>query len=426
MSRLTAESALIEQIDAPIASFLSSCVHCGLCADACLFYTETGDPKYTPIRKVEPLRRVWQRHFTLTGKVAGWLGLLPPVSDGELEAWQELVYDSCTLCGRCSAVCPVGNDIAYMIRKTREGMCASGHAPADLISAARTAIDTGSPMGIKLQTLQAQIRNVHAETGIEIPVDLQGADYLLLLSSMEVVNYPEFLAAVARIFQQAGISWTLSTQCFEATNVGIQIGASDIARELVSRAVDAAEKLEVKYLISPECGHAYTAIRWEGPNLIGRAYRFEVVHILELLQQLLQSGRISFGSRDERSVTFHDPCQIVRRGGVVQPPRDLMNAVCSHFTEMPDAGVLNWCCGGGGGVSRIERAEPLRLRAFNRKKQQLETTGAKTLVTACANCRIVLEEGLEATHMDDYKVIGLTELVADHLDDKRSQGADAS
>ena len=48
---------LKEVIDAPIASYFNSCVHCGLCAEACLFYTETGDPKYTPIHmlpKIDP------------------------------------------------------------------------------------------------------------------------------------------------------------------------------------------------------------------------------------------------------------------------------------------------------------------------------------------------------------------------------------
>ncbi len=50
-------SVLRKQIDAKVASYFSSCVHCGLCAEACLFYTETGDPRYTPIYKVEPMRR---------------------------------------------------------------------------------------------------------------------------------------------------------------------------------------------------------------------------------------------------------------------------------------------------------------------------------------------------------------------------------
>jgi len=123
---------LKEVIDAPIASYFSSCVHCGLCAEACLFYTETGDPKYTPIHKLEPMRRLYEQEYTLIGRLKKVLGLSKPVTDAELGEWQELVYNSCTLCGRCSLVCPVGNDIVYMVRKFREGMAVSGHPPHGL------------------------------------------------------------------------------------------------------------------------------------------------------------------------------------------------------------------------------------------------------------------------------------------------------
>jgi len=411
--------ALKEQIDAPTATFFSACVHCGMCAEACLFFTETRDPKYTPIHKLEPLRKVWHQEYTFWGKLGRALGLTRPVTDEELTEWETLVYDSCTMCGRCSMVCPVGNDIAYMIRKLREGMAAAGHAPPGLIGATRRAITIGSPMGVKLPALQAQIRHMEEETGLTIPVDVDGAEYLCLLSSMEIMNFPEYLGAIARIFRQANVSWTLSSEAFEATNSGIQIGVSEIARELVNRIVTAAEKLKVKAVISPECGHAYMAIRWEGPNLIGRPFGFKVVHILEVLDQLRAGGRLRTTGMETQRLTYHDPCQISRRGGVVQQPRNLLNLVAEDFVEMPDTGTMNWCCGAGGGVSSNERADELRLKVFNRKKAQLDAIGAEGLVSACSNCRIHLEDGLEEYHMD-IPVLSLTETIAEHLADRES------
>ncbi len=406
--------AFKDQIDAPIASFFNSCVHCGLCASSCLFYVATEDPKYTPIHKLEPLRKIWKQEYTFWGRLASRLGLSKPVTDDMLSEWQELLYDSCTLCGRCSLVCPVGNDLVYMIRKAREGMVASGHAPADLKDATHRAMTIGSPMGVTLKTFKKIVSNTEKETGLSIPFDVEGADYLLLMSSAEIMQFYEFIAAMAKIFREAGVSWTFSSEAFEATNSGIQIGSSDLAAELVQRIVDGAEKLKVKYVISPECGHAYTALRWDGPNLIGRQYNFKVLHVLELLDQLRQQGRIKINDKEMGKMTFHDPCQIVRRGGVIDEPRHLLNMVSNDFIEMPDAGQQNWCCGGGGGVSANSDADALRLKTFKIKKQQLDTTGVKKLVTCCSNCRHMLEDGIEEYGMD-VEVLGLTELIADHI-----------
>jgi len=407
---------LKEMIDAPIASYLNSCVHCGICAEACLFYTETGDPKYTPIHKLEPMRRLYEQEYTLLGRLARMVGLTKPVTDAELAEWQELVYNSCTLCGRCSVVCPVGNDIVYMVRKMREGMSAAGHAPDGLKGAVTRTVKIGSPMGVKLPAVKAQMKHVEADYGIQIPLDQEGAEYLVMLSSMEIINFPEYLGAIAKIMRHAGKTWTLCSEAFEATNAGMQIGNSDLARVIVKRIVDGAEKLKVKTVISPECGHAYTALRWEGANLIGRPFTFKVQHIVEVLEELRLAGLLKTEGMETDRLTFHDPCQLARRGGVIQPQRNLMAMIAKDFHEMPDAGFMNWCCGGGGGASAIEEGEELRLEAFKRKKSQLDAVKPHRLVTACANCRIVLEEGLEHYQMN-LPVVGLTETIAEHIPD---------
>ena len=408
-------NALKRQVDSTVAAFFSSCVHCGICAEACLFYTETGDPERTPINKTEPLRRIWKSEFTLLGRVGKMLGLVKPVDDKLLAEWETLVYDSCTLCGRCSMVCPVGNDIALMIRKTREGMAAAGHAPDGLVGATTRAVTIGSPMGVKWPALRAQIKHVEEDTGLKIPVDVEDAEYMLLLSSMEIMNFPEFIEAVGKIFDKAGATWTISSEAFEATNSGIQIGVSDIAAELVQRIVDVAEKLRVKTVISPECGHAYTAIRWDGPNLVGKPFSFKVRHILEVLDELRKDGRLEVASRETQKLTYHDPCQISRRGGVIDEPRNLIDMIADDFVEMPEGGKMNWCCGAGGGVSANERADDIRLKVFERKKAQLDEVKPDAIISACSNCRIHLEDGLEEYNMD-IPLLSLTETIAEHLD----------
>ena len=410
-------AALRNEIDAPVAAFFSSCVHCGLCAQACPFYVETGDPKYTPILKVEPLRLLWEQEYSIWGRLKGLLGFGKKVTDEMLQEWEPLLYDSCTMCGRCSMVCPVGIDIQAMVRKTREGMVASGHAPEGLIEAASRAIRTGSPMGLKWKTLAAQIKHVEASSGLKVPVDLEGVDYLVLLSSMEIINFPEYLEAIVKIFAHAGVTWTLSKDCFEATNAGIQIGSRDIAAELVRRIVDAAAKLRVENVISPECGHAYTAVRWEGPNLIGRPYPFKVFHIIEVLDELRSKGKLETEGKETDRLSMHDPCNLARKSGVIDEQRNLMGLVAENFVELKEHGRYQWCCGAGGGVSSNERADGLRMTAFKRKKAQIEEVEPERMVTMCATCRIQLEEGLEEFNMD-IPVVGLTEMIADRLIEK--------
>jgi Fe-S oxidoreductase len=147
---------------------------------------------------------------------------------------------------------------------------------------------------------------------------------------------------------------------------------------------------------------------------MGRPYPFKVFHILEVLDELRKAGKLHTTGKESRRLTYHDPCQIARRGGVYEQPRNLLNMVAENFVEMPDTGTMNWCCGAGGGVSANERAEELRLKSFRRKKAQLDAVAPDALVSACANCRIQLEEGLEENHMD-IPVLSLTETIAEHL-----------
>jgi len=406
---------LKSQIDARVESYLSSCVHCGICAEACLFYTETGDARYTPIYKTEPLRKVWKQN-TFWGKLATSMGLAKPITESDLADWEELAYDGCSVCSRCTMVCPMGIDIAYMIRKVKEGLAAAGYIPNGLQLAGERALKFGSPMGLTEKSLRSAIAEQEKEIGMKIPIDVVGADYLCMLSSNEVVTYSEFIGSITRIFDKAGLSWTLSSDYFEATNTGIQIGDSKIAAELSGRIVKAAEKLKVKYVISPECGHAYTTIRWDAPNFLKRKLPFKVVQIMELLDQLRREGRLKTSGTTPERLTYHDPCNISRRGGVIREPRNLLNMVAPNFAEMGDHGAMNWCCGGGGGVSTLERARDLRTRVFNVKKRQIEELGVETVVTACSNCRHTWEDGLEAYGMDeDVELVGLTELVARNL-----------
>jgi len=411
-----AVAKFLEHTDSEAASFFEACVHCGECADACHFYLSTGDPKYTPTFKLQPMIRAYNREKAPFSSLKKMLGLAPSkVTEEELLEWEPLVYDSCNMCARCTLVCPMGIDIAGTIRKMREGYAAADMVPEGLQRSAEFVKKTTSPMGVTIKALKAQIGHQEKATGIPISIDEKGADYMAIFSSMEIMGYPEVLGSYAKLFKKAGVSWTISSVAYEATNVGVQIGSAPLAKEILQRVVEAAEELEVKHVISPECGHAYGAIRWAGPNMMGRQFKFEVVHIIELLDKLRREGKIPVGKKDGRRMTLHDPCQIIRRGGLLKEPRSLLDDSCDDFIEMKGAGITNFCCGGGGGVSANPRAEELQLSAFSLKVEQLNgVENLEAVVVPCGNCRTVFEDGLDANEMD-LEVVGLSELIAETL-----------
>jgi len=392
-----------------LAAYLEACVHCGQCATACHFYEVTGDPKYTPAYKLFPMARAHRR----TKAPWGWFGK-PRISKAELELWEELLYDSCTMCGRCTQVCPMGIDIASLVAASRQAFTAAGLGPEDLLQAAENVRDKGSPLGVTREVFKDRLEWLSDEYEIDIPLDKQNADVLLTVSSIELMKYANSVVAMARLLNQAGVNWTLSSNGYEATNFGFLAGRSDIAKISIQRITDAAEEVGAKLVVIPECGHAYGVMRWSGANILGRPLPYHVMHITEYLAQLKREGRLKF-TPYEGSITYHDPCQVSRRGGATEDARYLLNGFATHFTGMAPTGNFNWCCGGGGGVQAMGRASDLRHKVFQIKMKQVEDTGAETMISACANCRLTMDESKEHWHWD-RGLESLVELLANNLD----------
>ncbi len=114
------------------AIYMEACIHCGMCAEACHYYHVTEDPKYTPIWKLEPFKQAYKREYGPFAFFYRALNLKAKVTAAELQEWQHLLYDSCTVCGRCSLMCPMGIDIASLVSQARHGMFHAGLVPHEL------------------------------------------------------------------------------------------------------------------------------------------------------------------------------------------------------------------------------------------------------------------------------------------------------
>jgi len=378
------------------ATYLESCIRCGHCAEACHFYVTSGDPQYTPIWKLEVFKK-------------------KSITAEQLRHWQELLYDACTMCGRCTLACPMGIDIAGLVAQARHGMFAAGLVPHELWAVAERAEREGSPLGATPKVLKDRIEWLSDDHEVEIALDKPKADVLVTLSSIELMKYPKSLVALARILNRLGVSWTFRSDGYEATNFGLFSGNLEWQRDMSMKLIDAAIAVGAKTLVLPECGHAYGAMRWQGANMYGKPLPFRVLHISEFLAEAVREGRLKLEPM-KGTVTFHDPCQVSRRGGATDAPREVWGSMKAELREMPSSGDASWCCGGGGGVVTLHRADEHRYRAFEIKMQQVEATGAERLATSCSNCRLTFDDG-QAHYKWHRKMESLLELVAEHLAD---------
>jgi Fe-S oxidoreductase len=411
------------RVDAAVRSFvrdfgvtaalhMEACVRCGLCADACHFYLSTGDSKYTPVHKLEPLRRAYAVEVSPFAPLLRALGLARRPSIAELEQWQELIYDSCNMCGRCTLVCPMGIDIAELVRTARHGMFRAGLVPERLALMDRTARQWGSTAtpGEDLPDILAEIS---AQYGVPIPCDLAQADILVTAAPAELGEHTKALADAAKILNRSGARWTMHQGGFDASNIGFNNGDVELQERLTRALIDTAVKIGASTVLLPECGHAYGAARWEAAKWYGAALPVRVLHMTEFLDELLASSRIRV-NRIGATATFHDPCQIVRRGGLEAAARRVLAALGFELIELQDHGVTGFCCGGGGGVVSNLRAAPLRHKVFELKRSQVDASGAERFVTSCGQCRITLEMGAKQAGWGK-PVESLLELVADNL-----------
>ena len=401
-----------------VASQLEACTRCGMCAEACHFYQATGNAEYAPVWKLELLRRAYEQRFTLVGGFKKLIGLEKEITDEDLKHWSELNYYACTVCNKCSMVCPMGIDLGSLLHDVRAGLAAAEVVPDELMAAVNKQVKEGSPLGMTDSVWDERLEWVADEWEVEIPRDVKGADTMVVFSSIEVMKFPTNVAAIAKILNTAGEKWTVSSKAREIVNFGFYQGDEKNTKMFLDRVLEGARDLGVKRIVVTECGHAYDALRWHGANWLPEANDFEIIHITGVLGELVGSGRIKLkpGAFDGNgTITFHDACKIQRKGGHIQEPRDILKVLAPNsFKEMTPNREEAICCGGGGGVIAIKAADPQRYAAFGLKIDQVNSVGAKTVTMTCSNCRLQFTDGVDHFKLD-WKVTGLAQMVADAL-----------
>ncbi len=405
------------------ASYLNTCVHCGLCAESCHYYRMSPELENIPAAKLEKIAAVFKGEFTPLGRFAPGLVGARKMDKNMARAWVDAVFGRCSLCGRCSLNCTVGIALPRLFRAARAALGAMGLVPSDLQATVDTALQHGNNMAIPkldwVETVQWIEEELQMETGdpeARLPLDKQGAKILFTVNPREPKFFPLSLQASAKVFWAAKEDWTLTADTgWDLTNYGLFNCNDKEAGALTQNLVDAMERLGCETLVIGECGHGFASARWEGPEWLQKTYPFKVVSILELMDEYLREGRIQVDpAKNPKPVTLHDPCNLVRHGGICEAQRRVLRASASNFIEMTPNREHNFCCGGGGGQLAMGRYKDRRLKSGGMKAQQIRDTAAEVVVTPCHNCVDQIME-LNKEYKLKVQIKTVAEIVADAL-----------
>ncbi|MDP6561179.1 MAG: (Fe-S)-binding protein, partial [Candidatus Binatia bacterium] len=338
-----------------LRTFLDLCVKCGSCTDKCHYYLGTRDPKNMPVARQELLRKIYRRYFTLGGKIYGGLADAEDMTEEVLKDWYTY-FHQCSQCRRCAVFCPLGIDTAEISMAAREIMDTIGRGHRYVTEVIGKVYDLGNNLGIPEPALKNSLEfleeDVKEETGVAVkfPLDIEGAEVFLVVPSADFFSEPHVASLIgyAKVFHQAGISWTLSSYASEFANFGLFIGNYSAMQKVARRIADAARSLKAKQIVVGECGHAYRVAYSFWNTLVGP---FDFLnsrypaprHICEVTKDLVAQGalRLDKSANDESVVTFHDPCNVARAsrmgnrpGGQFEIPRALIRASCNRFVDM--------------------------------------------------------------------------------------------
>jgi Fe-S oxidoreductase len=390
------------------------CTHCGWCIESCHIYKATGNPEHSPVAKAEKIRKVLKRkHDWLSRIFPKWTGAAD-LSETDIDDWIEAAYKNCTLCERCVINCPMAVETPQLLGMARGVLTSLGKNPERLTQLTDSAIAREENLEMmegffrkQIMKLEKQVQEKLGNPEARIPISEEADILYVPLSGVHT------MVPAATIFNAANASWSMSL--FEASNYGLFIADIPKAKRIVERILKEAERVKAKTLVVTECGHAYGVLKWEAPKWFNKRFDFEVKSLLEVMDEYVSEGLLQIDpSKNPDPVTYHDPCNMGRKGGIFEEPRRVIKAASMDYREMTPNRVENFCCGGGAGMVACSDWTEDRLLYGSMKVEQIRDIKVSKVVTACDNCLHQIKElgekndlGITVSNVSEFLVNAL-------------------
>lgn len=314
------------------------------------------------------------------------------------------MYEKCANCGLCYEWCETPIDVGEVMLAARADIVNQGLAPQAAIETNCHIEKEGNPYGEP----RSERFSALAEAIADLP---DQAEMLYFIGCDTLYRQPEIALATMKVLKAANIDFTVLKQgetcCAEPQYLlGFRQAARETARQNVTQIANSgASKIVFN---CPSCLKTFKEEypQWGAPL----SDEIELIHLTELLEQLLTMGKLTLFKEVDKRVTYHDPCELGRKQDIYDAPRAVIAAIPGlAFTEVQRNRSKADCCGAGGALAATNL--PLVVEASKSVLKMAEDVSAEILLTACPTCKqsfsrhTLREEGMET--LDIVEVVAM-------------------
>lgn len=361
-----------------------TCVECKRCTEQC--------PAWNSGQELNP------RGFILAGRNALALAADSPVIGNIIS---DVELGQCTSCGACENICPVGIEHLQVLLGAKRAQALAigkGMVATEFLEKVE---QYGNPFAARKEARAKLLAE------LDIPIYQKNkTEYLLWLGCVWSYNADarSSLEAMIKILKQARVSFGVLVEEACSGHHSRRQGEEMQFQTLANENISALTENGVTKMISP-CPHCLHTFRREYPTL-KREFSVEAIHHSEFITDLLASGKLQLQVANGKPLTYHDPCYLGRYEKVYAAPREVIAQAGYKVTELARHGERSFCCGGGN--AGFAREQKVAKRVDQTRKEEIAASGAKILVTACPECKMMLNAAVEETK-------DLAELVAENM-----------
>jgi heterodisulfide reductase subunit D len=323
-------------------------------------------------------------------------------------------YVHCTQCGACELRCPntlfTGDFYRHrtqtvkLVKAMRALAVDAGIEQPNWKRWVEATVDRKNEPVLDVPVSQETVRDWAA--GLDLPT---GGETILFVDCEAAFFRTSVARSTAQVLKSAGVEFGLMQEQWCCGGPASEMGYVEHARSFAEHNVADWRSLGAKRILTLD-PHDYITFTEDYPGYFGDTYDFEIIHITELVAELVADGRLAFSRPIERVVTYHDPCRLNKRKGIHESPRAILRAIPGlAFKDVDHVTQWSYCSGAGAGFA-IEKPE-IAAEISRRRVTRAADLDVDTLVSACVWSERPLSE--QAGKLDrGLEVIDLMELVA--------------